>query len=353
MSKDRSTQGYGSITNTVLVAGSNKVIWRPYADIGAGYVTTWAEAVAAVNAVTGPTTIQIEADPWEDNPVVIPGGYWALNDTTIVGTVTYAHGGQNWGSNNFWGDSIGDGAHRGAQIMLQVFTEGYQDECAAKDRPCRLSGVRGLKDMFSPIDSADVSTDKPSEIVVSGSGENNDGTFCIREWIDENTVTYHNCEATVETGLCWHICRINTVFFYNEAFGQYGEFTLDNVDFRNGGAQKGSFFVGYHGRLFIRLKNGASIRWYNIFGNCGAKLVVQSDGSPCWVGNYAFFGDGHVKFYNEPGMEFHDNQDINYQTYNSIIWFTPEDGNKWNISPVSVQGALNELASRIRSLENP
>ena len=55
------------------------------------------EYVAAVKLLTGPTTIQIVADPWNDT-VVIPGGTWELSDTTIVGTTTYAHGGYNWQS---------------------------------------------------------------------------------------------------------------------------------------------------------------------------------------------------------------------------------------------------------------
>ena len=386
MSDVLSNSGFGTITNTTIESGGNRVIWKPYADPGQGYVTTWEQAVYAVNLVQGPTIIQIEADPWEDDPVVIPGGYWGLNDTTIVGTTTYAHGGQYWDSNNFWGDSIGASAHRGAQILLQVFTQGYNDSDSAYDHPCRLHGVRGLKDMFwrgersagspsglgdvlskdgdgnvtfhrtdgnlfSPIDTPDVSVDLPSTITISGSGASNNGTFNIISWIDADTVTYNNNSATVESGLSFDLARINAVFFNNEPFGKYSEFTLDNVDFRSGGAA--SFYVGANGRSFIRLKNNASIRWYNVFGDSGGKIVVQSDGSPCWVGNYAFYGDGQAKFYIEPGMEFHDNQEINYETFNSIIWFTPDDGSKWGSSPVCVQQALNQLADRVYSLEHP
>jgi len=379
------------------VGAAGTVTWAPYADEATaaqkGWYTSWAAAVSALQSLSTPTTIlQIEADPWNDDEVIIPGGEWTLNNTTIVGKTTYAHGGQYYNSNNFWGGSIGSNAHRGAQILLQVFTQGYYDDDSVNDNPCRLNGVRGLKDifwrgeqcaypsgggdviafnpdtnlvtfrrtggnLFSTIDAPDAKWIEsgesegrfPSQININGSGASNDGTFDVVEWIDENTVTYINSSASLESGLSWNMDRVNSVFFYNETFGRYGEFVLDNVDFRNGGSGWGSFYSGDSARLFIRLMNGASMRWYSSFVD--GRAVVQSDGSPCWVGNYAFAGNGYVKFYIEPGMEFHDDQDVSYDTYNSIIWYKADNYGNWNGYPQSVQAALDELASRVKALE--
>jgi len=127
----------------------NTVLWAPFADpLPPGHVRTWAEAVAEVNRVSGPTTIQIEADPWQDE-VVIPAGVWQLNDTTIVGKVGYAQGGRNWiASRDHGNQGLNAGwlyynqQFRGHQVKLWVHPE--NDNL----NPCIIKGCVGLKDMF-------------------------------------------------------------------------------------------------------------------------------------------------------------------------------------------------------------
>lgn len=129
--------------------GSDTVTWAPFKSVGAGHVTTWAEAVAAVQAMAAPITyIKIEADPWHDQ-VVIPAGKWVLNNTMIVGVATYAQGGRNWASSQDYGQQgLNEGwqyyseQYRGHQIKLWVHPE-YDNL-----NPCKIEGCIGLKDMF-------------------------------------------------------------------------------------------------------------------------------------------------------------------------------------------------------------
>ena len=120
----------GGLSAQVIGAVSNSrtVIWRPGDDPGPGYVTNWADAVAAVNLVSGPTTIQIEVG---GNPasttVIIPEGNWQLNETTIVGVATS-------------GDT--DTQFRGWQGLLSLGTEGNPAN------PTWIKGCVGLKDVY-------------------------------------------------------------------------------------------------------------------------------------------------------------------------------------------------------------
>ena len=377
------------VPNTTLVIdvketiGGNIVIWAPFLDpLPAGAVATWEEAVTALSLHSGPTTLQISADPWNDE-VIIPGGTWDLNDTTIVGTTTYAHGGYNWQSmpGSHWAGSLGSASHRGAQILLYVRTQGLSDSQSVVSNPCRLNGVRGLKDMFFrgegnsfrsgsgglitnvvegttydwnvTISNNGDGTFYPADVGrrISMNGGNSDlvGTWKILTYIDANTVIFgtDNSEPQhIQTGISWDIDFINSVFHYNETFGKYGEFILDNVDFRQGGSSYGSFNIGCEGRLFLRLLNAASVR-LGSFG-CNGKVVVQGDGSPCWIGLFAFSGDGYAKFFVEPGMQFNLDQCLCYDAYQSTIYYQAATPSNWsNNAPLTIHDALDRIATAL------
>ena len=266
-------------------------------------------------------------------------------------------------------------------MLLYVKTEGKDDYDSAVKNPCRLSGCRGLKNMFfrgerninrdvggASITGVSVGTtynwnvticnnenanfyqeDVGREIDVSNGDSAVNGTWEILEYIDATTVVFGTNgdePSNEQSDIGWIIDVNNAVFYYDEAFGTYGEFILDNVDFRTGGSQYSSFYIDAGGRLFVRLLNAASIRMGSF--TCIGKAVVQSDGSPCWVGTFAFSGSGYVKFFVEPGMEFHDSQCISYDVYQSIIYYKPALAADWNNNvPTTIQSALDRIAAQI------
>ncbi len=373
--------------------GGNVVTLKPYDVPGIGYVTTWAEAVTAVQAMQPGNTIFIDIDPWDPDdlgPYTIPAppidiGQWALNDTMIESRTTYCHGGLDWQSTpptpgdhgSPWQGS--DDPYRGMQILAYIQTKGHINSDDAIGNPCRITGCRGLKNLFfrgemyigsqsgtgnltvdggivtvtrvagiifRPIDASVV----PSILTISGSSNGNDGTFQITSWdLETGTVTYENGDASAESELSYSLDRCNAVFVNNETFGRYGDFILDNADFRQGGSQFGTFYVGEDGRSYIKLRNAASLR---MGSTCvDGHLVVQGDGSPCRVGLFATYGNGWAKFYLTPGMEFQDAQCVTYDVYQSTIWYTPSDGESWDGSPDTHHEALDQLAARTTALE--
>ncbi len=340
------------------------VIWAPSASPGEGYYVEWADVVAAVQRANAPTTIQIEADINDD--VVIPGGTWALNDTTIVGKVAGA-------------DTDTD--FRGYQDLLYVTCS--EDET----NPTWLQGVVGLKDMFfrafdNPIDMSGsdltiVSVDGSTVTAQKGIGVgapfkaqdvgkpirvgdvepyggdaaavgDNNGTFIIASVIDEDTITFENSGSPDATdanngSISWDKAASPFIVLDNEA----GTFTLTNVDFRYGGNEDwGSIFVGSDANLFIREHDTASIRWFSCIVD--GYLVIQSDGSACWVGSLAFSGAGFVDVFPMGGTEVHTFQEaiFDWALHQPTTVYLPGNTGDWNGSPpTTMHEALDRLAA--------
>ena len=363
-------QELSSDTSLVIEAdvknnASNTVIWAPAKEPGAGgYYTTWAECVDAVSKMNGPNVIQIDADA-HCGYAAIPGGVWTLNNTAIVGTVT---------------DACGED-YRGEQTLLQVYTEGDIDH------PCRLYGVAGLKDLefygedycgephgckaimsagegdlviltrnnegnlFSQVDVG-----REIEISNANEGDNN-GCFHVYSVIDENTLAFRNCNYVPNDAnnghIHWEIDRLAAVFYVADSHGTDNQFVLDNVQFHTGNREENheTFYVKHCSKLFLKLINGATTRWHSF--NVDGFVIVQTDGSACQIRSDSFVGCGFVKFYPLAGTEFSLCQGVDYCPHQGIIYYTPAAGSNWSGSPSSVHSALDELASRVHSLENP
>lgn len=368
------------ITN-LAASTSTTVVWRPTAEPGAGYVTTWADAVTEINLLSGPTFIQIYADPNSDT-VTIPGGTWVLNNTTIVGKAV--------GANT-------DTDYRGWQELLYVVTEGNPAN------PTLIKGCVGLKDMFfratdfqwaaqnnggtgtitafdgtnttfaksdGPIfTSLDIG--KPiriGQIAPYGSwgsdvgSSGNRGTFYITAIIDDNTVQYINPNGdiadTSNGSISWSKCT--SVFITNDSEGDGSpanyatEFTLDNVDFRYGGDYNwGSFYIGYNAATFFHLKNGASIRWFSTIVD--GSLIVQTDGAPSWIGSLAFAGNGHADVFPMAGTQVRTWQVAiaSWTLHQPYTVYLANNSNSWDSTPTTMMAALDFLAdTRLRRSQN-
>ena len=210
----------GGLASQVVsaVSSARTIIWRPNNDPGSGYLTNWADVVAAVNLVSGPTTIQIEVDNPESDMITIPGGTWVLNETTIVGMVT---------------DALSDTSYRGRQIQLYLVTAGDPSN------PTWIKGCVGLKNIswratnwnshpvngsagtvlsksgdtvtFTHTDSyafgakdigkpIRIGTISPYSTFGSDVGTaGNRGTFTISNVLNANTIQYSNSSAEVAT----------------------------------------------------------------------------------------------------------------------------------------------------------
>jgi hypothetical protein len=137
------------------------------------------------------------------------------------------------------------------------------------------------------------------------------------------------------------------------------EFTIDNVDFRSN-YNFGTLFMPF-GKMTVHLKNCGSIRADSIA--CDDMMVVQTDGSPCWIGTYAIYGNGYLKIYALPGTQLNSNwhygyANINFDLYQGNIVYVPVDTSHWNSSysgdwPLNVNEALDQLAERIYAFEHP
>lgn len=84
-------------------------------------------------------------------------------------------------------------------------------------------------------------------------------------------------------------------------------FCLDNTELRRD-------YEDYEASLYIDcdatvvLKNSASIRWYAM--EVDGYATVTTDGTNCWIGVAAVFGDGIVDFFVNPGSAFNSSQDV-------------------------------------------
>ena len=189
---------------------------------------------------------------------------------------------------------------------------------------------------------------------------NNNGTYVIYEVVDKDTIVYWNDNSpsvdanngSIEWGLCTSTVIFNSANpYYPYPQSLQSDFHLDNVDFRYGGDYDwGSLYVlyssdgSYQSGAFIHLLNGASIRWYScIVDN---DIVIQSDGSPCWLGNYALSGNGTANIYAMGGMEVHGSQDIDtWNLHQSYTVYLPSNGGNWDGIPMTVAEALDRLAA--------
>ncbi len=371
---------------------SSVVVWAPtdVVPVTGSYVKTWAEAVTQVQGMAAPTTIQIYGDPDEDT-IVIPGGTWVLNETTLVGNASNAN------SENFT-------AFRGYQYLLTVVTAGDPAN------PCWIQGCVGLKDMFfrqtnfaegyniSGTLGTFTAYNSSTHIVTftKGSGEGypflaqdvgkpirigevdpwqsanpasvsaNNGTFRILSVIDPNTITFINPNGDITDtnngAIGWSKCT--SVFIVMDSDNDLPEtdaaysFTLDNTDFRYGGDYSwGSFFIGNDtgtedsGSLFVRMMNGASVRWFSL--SVDGYLAIESDGSGAWVGSLAFAGAGTVDVFAMAGTQVRTYQNaINSWTlHQPYTVYLPADGSKWSGNPASLHEAIDTLAARVYALE--
>ncbi len=190
---------------------------------------------------------------------------------------------------------------------------------------------------------------------------NNDGTYIIVDVIDGDTIVYFNDNGpSVDDNngnIHWSLC-VSPVIFTTEEYGYYpypmsvaSDFRLDNVDFRYGGNYDwGSLYVLYSGdddyqsAAFIHLLNGASIRWYSC--TVDSYIVIQSDGSPCWLGSYALYGNGYADVYAMPGMEVHTDQDLDdWQLHQAYSVYIPSNSVDWDGNPETMSEALDRLAA--------
>lgn len=333
------------------------VVWAPYIDpLPEGAVATWAEAVAAVQASTAPETTIYIYNPNLDG-IYLPSGEWQLNNTTIVG-----------GSNGWDGDDQNFRPYQNLQ---------YVEADVPSDWPCHIYGCVGLKNIFfrgtgsaGPVaqtdasftmpdvgDTVDVVVDNwvngfvPGVLVVIDSA----GAFEI-EAVNQDTGTLtvrnlgwtFNLSPTTVVSSGDNVSLDTSVFQCRSDDGSDTNFTLDNCDFRFGNYQSGSFAVYQDSTLYLRLKNGTAIRWYAFCViDTGSYIVVQTDGSPCWIGNDAFFGDGTLATFPAPGCYVRENQDVGtWDQYQSYTTYYPNNPSDWGgTSQLSVHDALDRLAA--------
>lgn len=360
------------------LAGSRTAVWRPFDDPGVGYFTEWADVVAAVNAVgDGPTTIQIEVPSNQVyDTVLIPGGTWQLNHTTIVGMATNADN---------------DTSYRGYQDLLNVMGAGASDPS-----PTWLKGCVGLKDMFfrsanyNPFGisggggsilgnaAGTVSFTTGGEYQFSGADigktvrignispypsfgatqdSNNTGEFVITNVVDASTFQYYNASGSVDSNngdLGWSVCTSVFMVTANDTDTEKTNFVLDNVDFRYGGDQNwGSFHVADGASVFVHMMNGASVRWFGM--NVDGYLAIQSDGGGSWVGSLAFAGRGHVDVFPMSGTQVRSWQDVisSWTLHQPTTVYIPNNTGRWDSAPSTIHDALDYLAdTRLRVSNN-
>lgn len=135
-------------------------------------------------------------------------------------------------------------------------------------------------------------------------------------------------------------------------------FVLDNVDFRSAYDNYGTLNVRC-GNLFVKLTGAeTSIRSGQSITTEGL-LVVQSDGSPAWIGSDAigsYDNNGYLKIYALPGMSlntgwFTGGWSIDFDLYQGSVPYIPDNESNWNSTPYNLKNALDELAQRLRTLE--
>lgn len=329
------------------------VVWAPFSDpLPAGAVSSWEEAVLAVQTSTSPETSIHIYNPEQDD-IYLPGGEWHLNNTTIVGSAVSA---------------AYDEDFRGYQDLQYIEADGNTSQ------PTRIYGCVGLKNIYfrgSNNSGYDVSTTDSFDMpypddtvtvpvggivpafavdslvrinsagyfqVVSTDAVNNLLTVRNLDWSDNASP-----ETTISSGQ--GVYPDTSVFQCRSEYGPDTTFTLDNCDFRFGNYTWGSFHVWEGCNLFLRLVNGASIRWYSFLvdGYC----AVQGDGSPCWIGSATFFGNGTVDSFAQAGTFVRDNQDVSdFYRYQSYTMYYPNNSSNWGGSQyMSYHEALDRLAA--------
>ena len=75
-------------------------------------------------------------------------------------------------------------------------------------------------------------------------------------------------------------------------------------------------------------------------------MAAQSDGSPCWMGEYVFFGFGEVDTFPQAGCFVRPNQYVTTWTqYQSYTVYNPSTSGNWDGNPTSINEALDRLAA--------
>jgi hypothetical protein len=365
-------------TSSSTEGGGNIITWAPigvrnsegieYADpLPSGWHRIWSDAVAAVNDLSTPTaTLQIMGEPSYDD-IEIPGGTWAFNKpTTLAGQSSSA-------------DSDTD--FRGYQYLLYVHT------ASTNGNPCKLPGVVGLKDMyFRSLDNTYIQTN--SDFVTVDPGVPNEFGEGVNISVDSlngieegkliyiNGAGYYRVQFAGEGIFAWnegthsgnlsagttipagtYIYPDNAVFYTRNENAL--PFTLDNCDFHFGNYRFGSFHVdgvngGEWGYQFINMINSASTRWYGF--RVDSYAVFQTDGSGCWIGSSAFFGDGEVETYPMAGCQIRNDQPVisDWYAHQPIINYIPNNWADWTTdywqAPQTIHNALDLLAPRIPRL---
>ncbi len=385
--------------------GGNSVVWAPFAEPQDGsFVKTWAEAVAAVQLMSGATTIEIYADP-DNDTVVIPGGRWDLNNTTIVGKSVGADRDSNGNTYRGWQELLyvvgeGDASKglwiRGCAGLKDIFfrptdfvgsdysSRGLGGSITAYDSDAHLvtfskPAMQGQdfssRDVGKPIRIGTVS---PWQSDGAAASEGNNGTFIISEVIDANTIHYVNGNGVTgdanNGSIEWDLCMCPFIVTESVEWDSYQppsgdgdpapgnfqtNFILDNADVRYGGDYRwGAMFVlGYNPEtdrnpgVFIHLVNGSSVRWFSM--SVDGYMAIQSDGSAAWIGTLAFSGAGRIDIFAQAGLQFRTYQNAidSYTIYQPNIVYVPSNPSDWNGPPETVWAALDEAASRIKASE--
>ena len=341
------------VNNYVTAGGGNFVVWAPLADpLPAGAVATWEEAVTAIQALdASETSLYILGDPVTDT-IHIPGGVWALKNTTLVGRATAAD------DSDFY---------RAYQYTLTVICDG------TAALPTRINGCVGLKNIFFRGNNEDTSVTLTESFTQPGSGDTvtinvsgtigvtvgemcfiSDGGYYFVISVDGLSLVIQNLNypgnaspsSTIGSGN-W-ILPDNAVFHTNTTAGVDSYFTLDNCDFRsNGNYFFGSFHIGPYGGLYLQMNGACSARWYSF--QVDGWLVVQTNG-PCWLGNYVFNGQGDATVFLQPGAYMHSNNAIGSITvYQGFVWYVPGTPGNWSGSPANLpmSTALDRLAAAL------
>ncbi len=191
---------------------------------------------------------------------------------------------------------------------------------------------------------------------------NNDGAYVIVDVLDGDTFVYSNDNGpSVDDNngaLHWSLC-VSPIIVSNNNEGTTpypdslgGNIVLDNVDFHFGGNYDwGSLYVtgagdgSFESEMLVNLKNGASLRWYSC--TVDSYLVVQSDGSSCWLGNYALYGNGFSDVIALSGMEVHPDQDLEWELSQGYTVYLPSNPELWGEGVHTVAEALDILAAAV------
>jgi hypothetical protein len=344
--------GGSGLGNMVVLAPNGQANPDP---LPTGWYRTWAEAVTAIQALTAPSTVlKIMLNPDEDS-FQIPGGTWQLNNTLISGFAVSADTDTNF---------------RGWQELLNVYTEGNSAN------RCKIRGCIGLQNIYFRSNEQGTDTATTDNFTMPNNGDtvgievsdtvgfevdrllymNTAGYFRIVS-IDGLSTVIRNEGATGNASGGTNIPSGQNIWPDDSVFHVQGwdgfdtEFTLDNADFHYGNYRFGSFHVE-NGGIFVHMKNAASTRWYawrfsNGYG------IFETDGSTCWIGSQAWFGDGQVEVFPSAGTQVRRNQSVigGWTLHQPTTVYLPDDNNDWPSGvPETIHEALDLLASNRKYL---